>query len=301
MSDDDWLSSPAMKSIVDDLVRATIKQYRIDAEKAEEILSSSLATNKRLRELAENENVVERIARTSVFKKAAATAKREVYFALRRYRQDESELASLIERLSNLPTTSSDAELTPLLHAICQSHASTRERQSHAAEFYEQLFEHLRDATSILDVGCGMQPLQFPFPQAPKSLQRYVAFDTDTVSISAVQALAAHLRTTKLLAFEHDLGSGWDHCCTQGGADRFDVALMLKLVPVVHRRARASLAALAQVPAKKWVISGSKQSMTKRRDITRREESVIRSFLESAHRNVTAEFTVGEEFVFVVE
>jgi hypothetical protein len=220
---------------------------------------------------------------------------------LRRYRQDESELEVLIERLSNLPASSDDAELAPLLHAICQSHASTRERQSQADGFYEQLFEHVGDTVSILDVGCGMQPLQFPLPQAPKSLQRYVAFDTDTVSISAVQALAAHLRSIQLIAFEHDLGSGWDHCCTQGGVDQFDVALMLKLVPVVHRQARASLTTLAQVPANKWVISGSKQSMTKRGDIFRREEAVLRSFIESAHRNVIAEFTVGEEFVFVVE
>lgn len=300
MSDDPWRSRPAMKTLLDDLVHTTVKQYRIEPQEAEEILASVLAANQQLRDLAAREDNADRIQRTSVFKKAAAAAKREVYHTLRRYRQDDAKLRRLIDRLSDLSADADESERARLLQEICQSHVSTRERHLFAAEFYEQLFCHFEGAANLIDVGCGMQPLQFPFSKAPKSLQRFVAFDTDAESIRAARAVAAHQSSVQLLAFEHDLRDGWESCCKQAGVEHFDVALMLKLVPVLQRQSRDLLPVLAGVPASKWLISGSKRSMTKRRDISRREEAVIRSFIDSANKEVAAEFTVGEEFVLIV-
>jgi len=299
MSDDLWRSSPAMKTLLDDLVHTTVKQYRIDPQEAEGILAAVLAANQPLRDLAAREDNADRIQRTSVFKKAAAAAKREVYHALRRYRQDDAKLRRLIDGLSDLPANTDESERARLLLEICQSHASTRERHPFAAEFYEQLFRHIEGAASLIDVGCGMQPLQFPFSKAPKTLQRFVAFDSDAESVRAARAFAAHQSSVELSAFQHDLRDGWESCCEQTGIEHFDVALMLKIVPVFQRQARDLLPVLASAPASKWIISGSKQSMTKRRDISRREEAVIRSFIRSANKEFAAEFTVGEEFVFV--
>lgn len=301
MSDSSWLSSPAMKTVLDELVCTTVKQYRIEPQMAEEILADALSANRRLRDLAATEDSVDRIRRTSVFKNAAAAGKRKVYHALRQYRQDEAKLARLIGRLSDLPANADERERSKLVNEICRSHVSTRERRPYATEFYEQLFQHLEDATTLIDIGCGLHPLQFPYTKAPRSLQRYVAFDSDAVSICATQTLATHQPSVQLLAFQYDLRDGWEDCCKQSGVERFDVALMLKLVPVIQRQARELLPTLAATPAKKWIVSGSIQSMTKRRDISRREEAVIRSFIESAKKDVVAEFTVGEEFVLVVD
>ena len=301
MNEDSWMSSPAMQRLLRELVGSTVKQYQIDAGKAEEILARSLAADQRLCDLAAKEEAAEQIKRTRVFKNAAATAKKSVYFALRRYRPDSSHLERLIQDLSNLPVTVDERELARISEQICQLHASTRERRSHASEFYEQLFRQFDGPVTLIDVGCGMQPLQFPFSSAPKSLQQYVAFDKDVVSIDAVLAYAQHQRAVQLTAFRQDLRDGWGDCCNRCGVEYFDVAMILKLVPVVHRQARELLGTLAETPAKKWIVSGSKHSMTKRRDITRREETVIRSFIESSDRRVVAEFTLDEEFVFVVE
>ena len=58
---------------------------------------------------------------------------------------------------------------------------------------------------------------------------------------------------------------------------------------------------LAQTPARTWVVTGSRTSMTRRRSIERRERAILRRFVELAGRSVRAEFVAGEEFAWVVE
>jgi len=157
-------------------------------------------------------------------------------------------------------------------------------------------------ARSVLDVGCGVYPLQFPFAGAGRGVETYTALDRDPIVLQAVAALARLLSPGRLTAVRWELADGWDalpgtcrrRTCT------YDLALMLKLVPVIVRQAAQALPVLLQVPALTVVVSGSCVALTRRRSIRRREEAVLRRFADQAARPVLGEFTAGEEFCLVL-
>lgn len=292
---------PPFVGPIAELVRETAdaiaRQYQIGVEEAREIVAETFASRPELLRVAETEDSAARIRRTRACKDAVAEAKRRVYYHLRRYRAAD-DFAGLVEQLEALGTAEPVDEQDRRALAIAGQHKSTAERLPALDEFHRQLLPHLADARTILDLGCGVYPLVFPFDACPR-LERYVAADKDPLAIRAVRACAAAKHDERLVAVDWEIGAGWDRLVQDGHVSSFDVALMLKLVPVVHRQERESLPALAQCPARTWVLSGSCTSLTKRHSIQRREKAVLRRFVESAGRQVTDEFAAGSEFVWV--
>lgn len=301
----EWLCDPRFAPLFDELVAAVVKQYRADVPAARRLLAEALA-NARLAKLVGESASPDDIRRTRVYKDAAAAAKRHVYHALRRYRpSEETDQDALIARLRNGGTSLAPTELAEIVDQLVNAHASTRERRSDAAAFYKFLANALDTATSVLDIGCGVQPLRFPFASLP-SLRRYVAADSNGPSIDAVQAFAAATNNRALLAIRDDLCNGWQPIisCLESEEDEtcpFDAALMLKLIPVIARQSRALLSTLAETPARRWIVTGSTTSLAKRTSIIRREQGVLRRFIADAGRQIRAEFQFGEEFGYIVE
>jgi hypothetical protein len=85
------------------------------------------------------------------------------------------------------------------------------------------------------------------------------------------------------------------------GQAAFDIALMLKLIPVVARQSRELLSTLEQTPARRWIVTGSTTGLAKRTSILRREQTILRRFIADSGRTIREEFTFGEEFGYVVE
>ena len=288
---EDWLERAAVRAAVDVVVAQATKRYRVDAATAAEWVRTVLACDPDFRRVAEAAESGEQLMRTRAFKDAAAAAKKHVYYSLRRYRPAGSEADA--RRMSAAdPPEVQDA----LARTIAAAHRSTAERLPSLDEFYAALFAAVGSPRTILDIGCGVQPLLFPFDGLGRGVERYVALDKDSQAIDAVAAYSLARADGRLVAVRSDLSGGWP---AESGPS--DVAFMLKLVGVVGRQQRELLDVLAHAPAKRWVVSGSKVALAKQKDIERRERATLRRFVEMAGRRVVGEFAAGEEFALVVE
>ena len=166
--------------------------------------------------------------------------------------------------------------------------------------WYPELFEwFLKEFTinSVVDVGCGVYPLVFPIQKG----QSLVALDQDKMVIRAVRAWAQLQSHCHISAIRWSLDGGWDQVLPPGGNSTFDVALMFKLVPVVQRQNRELVDLLARVPAGRWIITGSRIALAKRRNIERRERQVLMNFARMANRRIIAEFSIETEFGLVLD
>lgn len=290
----EWLETEPARAAVAAIVTAATKQYRIDEPTATDWVRAVLAKDTAFRRAVEAATSGESLLRTRAFKDAATAAKKHVYYSLRRYRPADSDAA--LEALRSLPPGGPATERDAAARAVAEGHRSTAERLPSLAEFYASLFAAVGSPRSILDIGCGVQPLLFPFDGSGTCVERYLATDKDAQAIQAAEAYSSARGDGRLTAVRSDLSAGWPR---EWG--EFEVALMLKVVGVVERQERELLDVLATTPARRWVVSGSRVAMAKNRDIEKRERAAVARFVEQAGRRVTAEFTAGEEFALVVE
>ena len=132
-------------------------------------------------------------------------------------------------------------------------HASTRERLPLLETFYTTLFAGLPPVTSILDLACGLNPLAIPWmPLAPGAA--YYACDLYGDQAAFLNQFFALIGVPGE-AFVCDLIAG-------APTQRADVALALKLLPVLEQRAKgASLALLRAIDAPRIVVSFPTQSL----------------------------------------
>ena len=108
-------------------------------------------------------------------------------------------------------------------------------------------------------------------------------------------AAARFLGDGRLRAFSWEIESGWPPVLEAASVERFDIALLLQLVPVVRRRNPACLEILAQTPARRLIVTGARQTMTRRRDVTARERRTLLDFAAEGGYAVRDEFeTLGE-------
>jgi hypothetical protein len=285
-----------LRALVDEVVAQVLRQYRLQAEEARRLVGEVLGRDRELCQAAEQAASADRLRRMGVFKKAAAAAKKHVYYSLRRYRPAGTGQQEL-EQLRVAP-----AEQRPALaRRIAEGHRSTSERLPHLDEFHDRLFERIGRPRTVVDVGCGVQPLLFPFDGPGHCVERYVAVDRDAESIAAVAACATSRGDDRLVALLDDLAGGWGPVLQRAGQTFFDVALMLKVVPVIHRQQPELLDVLARTPAAKWLVTGSRVALARQHDIERRERALLHRFIEQAGRREVQEFVVGEEVGWLVE
>ncbi|RJO70851.1 hypothetical protein D5S18_27065 [Nocardia panacis] len=236
-----------------------------------------------------------------VYRDSATTLKREIYHQLRRYRPAESEADSAMAGLTALSADSTAAERAAAIRAITTSHISTAERLDHIDEFFDAVFARTGAVDTVIDVGCGVLPLLFPLDDARGAAVRQLwAVDTDKAAIAAVTAYAELRGDDRIRPFRWDLADGWDALTTQG-LTRCEVGLLLKVVPVVARRNPSLLEALADTPADRLVVSGSRTAMAKKQNIERRETGVLRRFFRDFGFTEVDEFQTEDEVCFVVE
>ncbi len=299
MTDQSWLKTPPGEALVQDVVSTIVRRYRIDEESAKNIVEEIFSKDEALRKVVEKEKSESKVKRTRAFKEAVAGVKRTIYYSLRRYSVNRDDQRALIAKLSHAEGAPREV-IEGLALEIARSHASSRERLAHRDEFYSQLLPLIDSPASILDVGSGMQPLLFPFDQV-SGLKLYLAADKDADSVAAVNAFAQASGEGRLTAINWDLRNGWQSIFEASGVSRFDVAFLFKLVPVIERQNPELLDVLLETPARRWVVTGSMISLTKRQRIEKRERAIVRRFCEAANRRVIHEFSVAEEFGIVAE
>jgi 16S rRNA (guanine(1405)-N(7))-methyltransferase len=289
-----------LAAVAEAVVAQSVKQYRIEGAAARALILDVFSRDTALRAAAESAGSAEKLQRTRAFKAAATRAKQRIYYGLRRYRATGSELSAVLEPLRALAPGAAGEERERAVRAALESHRSMGERLATLGEFYERLFAAVGQPRTILDIGCGLQPLAFPLDSAGRSVERYVALDEDAQAIAAVDAYSRVRADGRLSGVRSDLSAGWAAALSGCGQTQFDLALMLKVVPVVDRQNRALLETLAETPATRWVLTGSKVALAKRKNIENRERGTLESFVKMAGRKVLDEFAVGEEFALLV-
>lgn len=264
--------------------------YRITQERALEMVEAALRADTALRAAALAEPSLALLMRRRLFRDARKKLRKTLYYDLRRYQQAD-DLPSLARRLA----VASAEERPGLVAQALASHVSTRERLPDREAFDAALAPHLGAVRRLLDVGCGLYPLMAPW-LALAHLDGYWALDRESTTIAVLQAFAQ--AEPRLQAQVFELAQGWGLFADE---PPFDLAVMLKLIPVVARQEPEQLALLAQVPARRLLLSGSRIALAKRRDIERRERQVLNHWCQEWGFRVVEEWTVGEEFLQLVE
>lgn len=296
-SSDSWLSTDAGRQLTADLTGQVCKNYRISQDDALPIVVAALANSHALRAAVLAGHDAGQIERTRHFKYLSAATRKKVYYHLRRYERPSTAADTALARLDAM--TPGTVPGQALLAELTRGHVSTVERLPGLTAFNQALLAHAGGARSVLDVGCGVYPVLFPFDGAGAAITRYVAADKDQACLRILESYARVRGDGRLIPTRFDVNDGWQALGQRADTSRFDLAFLLKLVPVLQRSDRAAYDKLMGVPADIIVLSGAARSMTKNRSIERRERAALLSFANAARLSVIEETAVADEYLVV--
>jgi hypothetical protein len=275
------------------------KKYRISFDIATELVSAGLAANRKLIDKIKVSDSAKDVERTREFKETVKEVKTRVYFLLRKYHRDKEGEKKLIGKLEEKIRVKADiTQINKIRNELLTMHSSTAERFEHYAAFYDELSKIISPPEQILDIACGLHPLSYPFEKyKPK---RYVAIDRDVLCVAAIKAFSQTESTNCIQVIQSDINDiEWSSFTAS--VERFDIAFMLKLIPLLTRQDKKLLEKLALVPAKRILITGNEQALAKKRTISRREDNAIRRFIEFSGRRIISDFRIPGEFGYLVE
>jgi len=216
---------------------------------------SSVAASKKYRSVSAD--TVRRIAERELSKQGdiketiKATKRRlhQVYGAF----EQGADYDALYLRLETAYQSGTTADIEAVCRAALSVHSSTRERLSILDQFYPSILDITGRPQSILDIGCGLNPLALPWMDLPPGVQ-YVALDID-------EERARFLNRYFLLAGLEPLARCQD-VLVQLPEDQVDVALLLKMSPSLERQAPgATLQLLDSLGARFMVVSYAIKSL----------------------------------------
>lgn len=180
---------------------------------------------------------------------------------------------------------------------ILNAHASTRERLAYLDEFVATIVELVKHDDKIIDIGAGVFPLAVPLDALTCNI--YLAIENQTDS---VEALKVHEKVVPRGVFKVFDGTftdiDWSTYLNKN--EEFDTALMLKLISVVRRKDKAAFHRLAEVPARTYLVSVPKTSLTKNEDITRKEIAKVKEFAGIANKEVVDKYDFPDEVLYVL-
>jgi 16S rRNA (guanine(1405)-N(7))-methyltransferase len=116
--------------------------------------------------------------------------------------------------------------------AVMQQHTSSRERLPILDTFYTTIFADIQPIHSVLDIGCGLNPLAIPFmPLAPNA--RYVALDVydDLIALLNGAFESMNINATARVADVITEIENPESILRES----FDVVLLLKTIPCLEQ------------------------------------------------------------------
>lgn len=301
MEEENILDSELADETISIIVCKALKKYKIDKDRATDIVIDIMQKNRKFLNLLENKTPLKQILKSHSYDEVNHKSMQEIYYELRKYSKNLEVQKSLINELKQSVLLRPEGDYRNIIERLLETHISTKERLNRSGYFYEQLFHSIGLSESIVDVGCGIHPLMFPFDGEGKNIRCYAALEKDTISIDALTVCSTLTRQNVLLPLKWNIKDGWELVLEQCHILRFDTAFFMKLVPVVSRIERNLLHILLDTPAKTWVLTGSKVSMTKYFKIERRERKIIQQFIEESGKKIIGEFSTEDEFVIIVE
>jgi 16S rRNA (guanine(1405)-N(7))-methyltransferase len=281
--------------------RKVSARYRVEFADARAALAEAFAARPDLVRRIGERHDAEDVTRWREYRDVVKSCRKALYYGLRRYYAEPDEADALVAELERAADEGRSADAADgLRRRLLAAHVSTRERLPHEEEFFRQLFSLCGKPGTVLDVGCGMQPLLYPFAGGGAGTVLYVAVDRDKRALRAAAAWERIAAPGRLVAARADLGvPGWMSALPDRGP--YGLALMLKVVPVLGRLDAAAAEALGRAPAARLLVTGSVESMTRRERIEARERAALLRFLAASGRTVVAEFRAGNESGYLAE
>ncbi len=190
-----------------------------------------------------------------------------------------------------------DAAFRDACAAVLRRHASTRERLADLDRVFPAIWSATGGAPrSVVDLGCGLFPLLLPWmglePEA-----HYRAVDVDASQLAVVDAFLSLVEQPHAVEVADLAATGWR-------GDLVEVALLLKLVPLLDRRSRGAVQRLvAALPAHRAVVSFPLRSLGGRgKGMERTYRERMATLVRDLGERVTgvAEASVPHELVFVL-
>jgi hypothetical protein len=300
----DDAADQTLVSLARELAERLAERYRIDAESAYASFVESWLSDRALREQAVRDPDMRRLKRTRAYKQAAEKVKTSTYNQLRTYKPPTQQWADCVGALSELAAEgvgSNDPRAIAARDQVVASHVSTRERLPDLEAFLASLFELAPHPTSILDVGCGLQPLLYPFHGIGSITSKYIGLDRDRSIVAAVDAWGKCIGDKRLQARHWSLSDGFAGVLGAEPEGRFSIALALKLIPVLARQERDLLTLFRDIPTRRLLISGAREAMVKRRNIERREKASLYAFANELGFEVLEDFETASELGLLLE
>jgi len=279
--------------LIDQEVKFICNRYKMGPESVKKIINETLQKHPKLIKKIQTINNQD-LTRLNAYKCFIKEVKKTIYYQLRQYHQDVASENNLKQRLADEKNGLSENLLKDLL----ASHVSSKERLPYYDDFYSQLFALIDSPQTIVDIGCGLNPLSYPFKKSA-SLKNYLAIDKDSSVINVLQQFAHHLQPIQLKPVCMEISDiVWSDFLFQ--STQFDLAIMLKLIPVIHRQSKSAMTQLCQVPAKRIILTGNIEAMTRRENIRRREEQVLRNFIKMMGRDILGYIQIDNEFGMMI-
>jgi 16S rRNA (guanine(1405)-N(7))-methyltransferase len=234
-----------------------------------------------VRRIAEQE-----MSRHDSLKAATKATKRrlhQVYGAFEQAFDDDTAL----QRLAAAYQAGSAAEVKAACRELLALHSSTRERLPILDRFYPALWAVTGRPASVLDLGCGLNPLALPWMDLPGDA-RYVALDIDAGRVAFLNRYLA-LAGLESLARCQDL-------LTHPPQDPADVALLLKTSPSLERQAPgATLHLLDQLQTTFVVVTYAVKSLAGR------EKGMVAHYRQQFHEHIAGHHWPIQELAFDTE
>jgi len=212
-----------------DILKASAPSMVSDLEKVVASVASSkkyrAVCNDTVRRIAERE-----LAHRGSPKAAAKATKRRLHQIYGGFEQPfDYDLA--YQQLAAVYHAGSEAAILAASRKLLGQHSSTRERLPILDQFYAEILAITGRPASILDLGCGLNPLALPWMDLDGGA-RYIALDIDTDRIRFLNRYLALAGLAPLARCQDIL--------SQPPRDEADLALLLKMSPSLERQGAGS-------------------------------------------------------------
>lgn len=300
-----WMSKgkeiPALMEILEAEAAAICKHYRVEPEVAKQLLAATFASRPSLLQKIAAKATQQDITRLREYKEAVKEARKQIYYHLRRYHRDKEGEDQLTEKLACLvKEAASPAEIKRVTDELLRTHISTQERFDHYQVFYDALLAITPPPSTILDMGCGIHPLSYPFQKEGRHTRLYLAIDKDWEAINILETFAPAVAPAKLIPLCEDIAQLDQQDYTVYGVDSFDLVFMMKLIPVISRQSKALLPKLVDLPARQILVTASTTAMTREEEISRREDHLLRQFIKMTNRPILHTLRIESEFGYLL-
>jgi 16S rRNA (guanine(1405)-N(7))-methyltransferase len=178
------------------------------------------------------------------------------------------------------------------LRRVMAAHASTRERLPYLEEMYAAVFRRAGPVKTLLDVGCGLNPLGAPWMTLEPGAE-YIAVDVDA-DVVAFAAACLEVMGYRPRAIVADVISSPPE-------QEADVALALKMLPCLERQETGAGARLLRaVRARLIAVSFPVRSLGGREKGMREQYSRLFDEMARAERWDVETVPLAQELLFLV-